>query len=67
MIVAIRHDEWYGGKSLQNLCGGFRAREALQKLLENEARCQKHLACLDGPDKRLDFLGSSRRAAPKRE
>lgn len=67
MIVAIRHNERYRGKAVQNLRAGFRTREALQKLLENKACGHEHLACFDGTGERLDLLGLRRRVTPKRE
>jgi hypothetical protein len=67
MILAIRREERYCGKAVQNLRASLWTRETLQKLLENEACGQKHLACLDGADKRVHFLGLRRWAAPKRK
>jgi hypothetical protein len=67
VIVAIRDEQAYGGKPVQNFDPGFRTREALQDLLEDKA-CGNHcLACFDGPFQPLDFRHPGWRNAPKRE
>lgn len=67
MIVAIRRQERYRGKSLQNLRASSWARETLQKLLKDEARGKQHLAYLDGLNERLHFLGRGWLVATKRQ
>jgi hypothetical protein len=44
MILAIGHQQRYGGKPIQNLRVSFRTREPLKKLLEDKARGKDRLA-----------------------
>lgn len=67
MIVAIRRQERYRGKSLQNLRASSWARETRQKLLKDEARGKQHLAHLDGLNERPHFLGRGWLVATKRQ
>jgi hypothetical protein len=67
VIGPIRHDERNRVESIQDLCRGLRAREALQKLLEDEPGGEEHFACVDSADERLDFGCRRRRIAPERE
>jgi hypothetical protein len=67
VIVAIRHDERHGGKPIQNLCAGFRTREALQQLLQDKAGRQDRLAGIKGAKQRLHLGRWSGRIAPERQ
>ena len=50
VIRSIRNDERNRGEAIQDPRLGFRAQEALQKLLENDAGGDDQLAGLDRPD-----------------
>ncbi len=67
VIRSIRNEERDRGEAIQDLRPGFRAQEALQKLLENDARGENQLAGLDRPDKCLHFTHRRRGLAPKGE
>jgi len=67
VIVAIRNQEWYGRKPVQNLVAGFRTREALQKLLNDEAGRKDGLAALDCADEKADLRHRGRCIPPERK
>jgi hypothetical protein len=67
VVRSIRNEERNRGEAIQDLRPGFRAQEALQKLLQNDASGENELAGLDGPHKRLHFTRRRRGLAPKGE
>ena len=67
VIRSIRNEERNRGEAIQDLRLGFRAQEALQKLLEDEARGENQFAGLDRPDQRPHFTCRRWGLAPKGE
>ena len=67
VIAAVGNQERHGGEAIEYLRAGFRAREALLKFLEDEARRQDRLAGFDRPDQRPHLHGRGRRITQKRK
>ena len=66
MIRAIRHQERYGSKALDDLILTFRFRESLQQLLQDQPRCN-HGPLFEGASEFLDLRKSRRLIATERQ